>query len=92
MINYFKDILDGLWTLAVGMRITFVRMFPRRVTLNYLQTRGSCIHSRASRHSPKLDVAGSIPVSRSRKSPATAGLFRFRGSVKSALVTTKQPW
>jgi NADH-quinone oxidoreductase subunit I len=35
MINYFKDIVAGLWTLAVGMRITFVRMFHHRVTLDY---------------------------------------------------------
>lgn len=35
MINYFKDILAGLQTLAVGMRITFVRMFHHRVTLDY---------------------------------------------------------
>jgi NADH-quinone oxidoreductase subunit I len=35
MINYVKDILAGARTLAVGMRITFVRMFHRRVTLDY---------------------------------------------------------
>jgi NADH-quinone oxidoreductase subunit I len=35
MINYFKEILAGLRTLAIGMRITFVRMFHRRVTLDY---------------------------------------------------------
>ena len=35
MINYFKDILAGLWTLAVGMYIPFVRMFHHRVTLDY---------------------------------------------------------
>ena len=35
MINYFKEILAGLRTLAVGMRITFVRMFHHRVTLDY---------------------------------------------------------
>jgi NADH-quinone oxidoreductase subunit I len=35
MINYCKDIVAGLWTLAVGMQITFVRMFHHRVTLDY---------------------------------------------------------
>ncbi len=35
MINYFKEILLGLRTLVTGMRITFVRMFHHRVTLDY---------------------------------------------------------
>ena len=35
MINYFKEIILGLRTLAIGMRITFVRMFHHRVTLDY---------------------------------------------------------
>ena len=35
MINYFRDIIEGAWTLAVGMCITFIRMFHRLVTLDY---------------------------------------------------------
>ena len=35
MINYFRDIIEGAWTLAVGMGITFIRMFHRRVTVDY---------------------------------------------------------
>ena len=35
MINYFREIFAGLRTLAIGMQITFVRMFHHRVTLDY---------------------------------------------------------
>ena len=35
MIKYFTEIVEGAWTLAVGMGITFVRIFRRRVTLDY---------------------------------------------------------
>ena len=35
MIKYFQEIIEGAYTLAVGMGITFVRMFRRRVTLDY---------------------------------------------------------
>ncbi|MEI7437422.1 MAG: 4Fe-4S dicluster domain-containing protein [bacterium] len=35
MINYFREIFEGAWSLAVGMGITFVRMFHHRVTLDY---------------------------------------------------------
>lgn len=35
MSNYITDIIAGARTLAVGMRITFVRMFHHRVTLDY---------------------------------------------------------
>jgi NADH-quinone oxidoreductase subunit I len=35
MITYCKEIILGLRTLAIGMRITFVRMFFHRVTLDY---------------------------------------------------------
>lgn len=35
MIKYLKDIIEGTWTLAVGMWITFIHMFRRRVTVDY---------------------------------------------------------
>jgi len=35
MIKYFKTNIEGAWTLAVGMWITFCHMFRRRVTLDY---------------------------------------------------------
>ena len=35
MIDYFIEIVEGAWTLAVGMGITFIRMFRRRVTVDY---------------------------------------------------------
>ncbi|MBA4388142.1 MAG: NADH-quinone oxidoreductase subunit I [Verrucomicrobia bacterium] len=35
MIRYFTDILQGSYSLLVGMRITFANMFRRRVTVNY---------------------------------------------------------
>ncbi|MEI6564193.1 MAG: NADH-quinone oxidoreductase subunit I [bacterium] len=35
MITYIKEIVCGVYTLFVGMWITFIHMFRRRVTLNY---------------------------------------------------------
>ena len=55
----------------------------RQVAHNHLQTRQSCATSRASRHIPKLDVAGSIPVSRS-KVPRHHGLGVRRPRLASA--------
>lgn len=35
MIKYLKDIFTGLWSLAVGMWITFKHMFRKPVTVQY---------------------------------------------------------
>ncbi len=35
MITYFKEIVNGVYTLFVGMKITFVHMFRRDVTVRY---------------------------------------------------------
>ncbi|MEI7880168.1 MAG: NADH-quinone oxidoreductase subunit I [bacterium] len=35
MITYFKEIFNGLYTLFVGMKITFVHLFRPNVTVHY---------------------------------------------------------
>lgn len=35
MITYLNHMARGAWTLAVGMRITLLNMFRRRLTVNY---------------------------------------------------------
>ena len=35
MSGYFKDIKDGIWTVLVGMTITWKHMFVKKVTIQY---------------------------------------------------------
>jgi NADH-quinone oxidoreductase subunit I len=35
MNSYFRDIKDSIWTVLVGMRITWRHMFMRKVTIQY---------------------------------------------------------
>ena len=35
MINYFKEIFAGLWTLLVGMRLTLGYAFAPTITVHY---------------------------------------------------------
>ena len=35
MINYFKRIIQGLWTIVQGMRITIIYFFSKPVTMQY---------------------------------------------------------
>lgn len=35
MIRYFKDIWDGLWTVLVGMKVTWRHLFTPAVTIQY---------------------------------------------------------
>ena len=35
MSTYFRDIKDSLWTVLVGMRITWKHMFMKKVTIQY---------------------------------------------------------
>jgi len=39
MIKYFKAIWEGLWTVLVGMRITFMHLFEKNVTIQYPKER-----------------------------------------------------
>jgi len=39
MINYIKSIWEGLWTVLVGMRITWLHLFVRNVTIQYPKER-----------------------------------------------------
>lgn len=35
MIKYFKDIFTAIWTVLIGMRITFMHLFVPAVTIQY---------------------------------------------------------
>ena len=35
MRDYLRNIYLGIWTILIGMRLTFIRMFHRSVTLQY---------------------------------------------------------
>ncbi|MBM9518671.1 NADH-quinone oxidoreductase subunit I [Desulforhopalus vacuolatus] len=35
MINYFREIFSGLWSLFVGMKVTFIEAFSPKVTVSY---------------------------------------------------------
>jgi len=39
MIRYFKAIWEGLWTVLVGMKITFMHLFEKNVTIQYPKQR-----------------------------------------------------
>src|SRR4030042_1461489 len=39
MVQYFKNIYLGIWTISVGMRITLRHLFTRAVTVQYPDAR-----------------------------------------------------